>query len=103
MTPPTQRQIQKRLSLLVEGAVSFDGIVFRSSTPKYANTSDVISGTGSKLHGQRWNPAGIAVVYASLTPETAMACGEFRDRDTCMQICMRICLTLACVDPILQL
>ncbi len=103
MTLPTLRQIQKRLSLRVEGAVSFDGIVFRSSTPMYANDSDLISGTESKLHGQRWNPADIAVVYASLTPEAAMACGEFRNRDTCMQICMRICMTLACVDPIVQL
>ena len=72
MTPPTLRQIQKRLSLLVESAVPFEGIVFRSSTPKYAISSDLISGTGSKLYGQRWNTAGIAVVYASLTPETAM-------------------------------
>ncbi len=73
MTPPTLRQIQKRLSLLIEGAVQFDGIVFRSSSPKYANDSDLVSGIGSKLYGQRWNTAGIAVVYASLTPETAMA------------------------------
>ncbi len=59
--------------MLVAGAVRFEGIVFRSSTPKYANDSDLISGVGSKLHGHRWNPAGIAVVYASLTPEAAMA------------------------------
>ena len=73
MMPPTLKQIQKRILLLTTSLVSFDGIVFRSSTPKYANDSDLVSGTGSKLHGQRWNPAGIAVLYASLTPEAAMA------------------------------
>ncbi len=61
MTPPTLRQIQKRLSLLVKGAVPFEGIVFRSSIPKYANSSDLISGTGSKLYGQRWNVLDLRV------------------------------------------
>jgi RES domain-containing protein len=46
---------------------------YRSSTPKYATESDLLTGAGSKMHGGRWNPVGIAVMYNSLTPETAMA------------------------------
>ena len=72
MTLPTLEKIQKRLGSLVADAIAFDGVVYRSSTPEYASASDLISGIGSKLHVQRWNPAGIAVVYASLTPEAAM-------------------------------
>lgn len=46
--------------------------MFRSTTPKYATEKDLLSGAGSKKSGGRWNPVGYAVVYASLTPETAM-------------------------------
>ena len=41
--------------------------------PKYATETDLVTGDGSKLHGARWNPKGIAVVYAADSPETAMA------------------------------
>lgn len=58
---------------LLVAASDFAETVYRSSTPKYATESDLLSGAGSKLHGGRWNPVGIAVVYNSLTPETAMA------------------------------
>jgi RES domain-containing protein len=54
-------------------AVSFEGVVYRSSTPKYATETDLLTGAGSRQFGGRWNPVGIAVIYASLTPETAMA------------------------------
>lgn len=33
----------------------------------------MLTGEGSRRNGGRWNPKGIAVVYASFTPETAMA------------------------------
>ncbi|HUZ61600.1 MAG TPA: RES family NAD+ phosphorylase [Hanamia sp.] len=37
-------------------------IVFRLTTGKYAND---ISGTGAKIYGGRWNPVGLAGLYAS--------------------------------------
>lgn len=37
-------------------------IVYRFAHPKFA---DDISGTGAKLHGGRWNPPGIALLYTS--------------------------------------
>jgi RES domain-containing protein len=46
--------------------------LFRSATPAYATESDFKTGEGSRLYGGRWNPVGIAVIYASLSPETAM-------------------------------
>ena len=32
-----------------------------------------LDGEGARLYGGRWNPRGVAAVYGSLTPETAMA------------------------------
>jgi RES domain-containing protein len=45
---------------------------YRSATPQYAREPDLLTGEGSRLHGGRWNPPGIAAVYASFAPETAM-------------------------------
>lgn len=70
---PTFDQLKSRLTRLLPSAVPFADTVYRSSTPRYANETDLITGEGSKRNGGRWNPPGIAVVYASLTPETAMA------------------------------
>jgi RES domain-containing protein len=70
---PTLKQLKSRLDRLLPLATAFNGIGYRSSTPEYATEADLLTGEGSKLHGGRWNPVGIAAVYASLTPETAMA------------------------------
>lgn len=69
----TLDQLKDRLSQLLPSAASFTETVYRSVTPKYAIETDLLTGAGSKRHGGRWNPIGIAVVYNSLTPETAMA------------------------------
>ena len=58
----------------------FDGVVYRSSTPKYATHADLFTGAGSVLSGGRWNPKGVAAVYFSLSPETALAETLFRNR-----------------------
>ena len=70
---PTLEQLKARFRQLRSAAVAFAGPVYRSSTPRYATETDLLTGEGSKRQGGRWNPIGIAVVYASLTPETAMA------------------------------
>lgn len=69
---PTLKQLKDRLQRLLTSAIAFSGVAYRSSTPEYATEDELLTGEGSKLHGGRWNPIGIAVVYASLTPETAM-------------------------------
>lgn len=70
---PSLDQLRVSLKKLVDDALAFSGTTYRSSTPKYATEDDLLNGEGSKLHGARWNPKGIAVVYAADSPETAMA------------------------------
>jgi RES domain-containing protein len=53
---------------------NWQGELFRSAAPRYANKDDIITGAGSKLAGARWNaPGGFHAVYASLDVETAVA------------------------------
>lgn len=69
----TLDHFKQRLTQMLPLTEEFHGTVYRSTTPKYANEADLLTGAGSKRFGGRWNPIGIAVVYNSLTPETAMA------------------------------
>ncbi|MBX9677791.1 MAG: RES domain-containing protein [Gemmataceae bacterium] len=61
------------MSRLLDSATPFAHTVFRSTSPKYATETDMFSGKGAEKSGGRRNPPGVAAVYASLTPETAMA------------------------------
>jgi RES domain-containing protein len=71
--PDTDR-LRRALEKCIPGAIAWQGEVFRSATPKYANKDDIISGAGSKAAGARWNPPGFFhAVYASLDVETAVA------------------------------
>jgi RES domain-containing protein len=70
---PTLKQLTTCFTKLVDDAQAFSGPTYRSCTPSYATETDLVTGEGSKLHGARWNPKGIAVVYAADSPETAMA------------------------------
>jgi len=70
---PSLDELKKRLQQVRQSAIGFLSTVYRSSTPKYANQSDLLTGEGSRRFGGRWNPVGISAVYASLSPETAMA------------------------------
>jgi RES domain-containing protein len=54
-------------------ASAFKSTAFRSAIPCYATETDLLSGYGSRKFGGRWNTPGLAAIYASLTPETAMA------------------------------
>jgi RES domain-containing protein len=61
--------------MLVRGlTVPWSGSIFRSVTPRYAASADLISGLGSKKHGGRWNPPqSFRAVYGAGTPELAVA------------------------------
>lgn len=73
MADPTFEQLVTRFAALGTSAVPFDGVVYRSSTPRFATGSDLLTGYGSHSRGGRWNPIGVATVYSTLTPQTAMA------------------------------
>jgi RES domain-containing protein len=64
------QRLVSRLKAIKPARLDITG--YRSATPKYAKETDLLTGEGSRLHGGRWNPPGIAAVYASFTPETAM-------------------------------
>lgn len=67
-------RIEAALRACVAGAGPWAGIVYRSSTPRYAGIRDMVTGIGSARAGGRWNPrASFPTVYASLDPETAMS------------------------------
>jgi hypothetical protein len=41
-------------------------VVYRSSSPPYANRQDLLTGVGSRIAGARWNPPGsFPTVYTS--------------------------------------
>lgn len=49
------------------------GIVYRSVSPRYANTGDLLSGVGAKTAGGRWNPPrSFRTIYASTDPHMAL-------------------------------
>ena len=54
-------------------SIPWGGVVYRSASPRYANTHDLLSGVGSRTAGARWNPPrGFPTVYFSLDPHTAL-------------------------------
>jgi RES domain-containing protein len=55
-------------------SISFRGILYRACDPTYANTRDLLTGLGSRLHGGRWNgPGTFATIYLSQSVEGAIA------------------------------
>ncbi len=67
---PTLAQLIRRLKAVKTSRTTLTA--YRSATPEFAKQTDLLTGEGSRLYGSRWKPRGIAAVYASLTPETAM-------------------------------
>lgn len=61
--------------MLVRGLdTRWSGPLYRSVTPKYAGSADLVSGVGARKHGGRWNPPGsFRTVYGASTPELAIA------------------------------
>ena len=63
----------RRIKALRGLTAPWEGVVYRNTSVRYARSSDLLGGEGSSQAGGRWNPRGLRAVYASLTPETAMA------------------------------
>lgn len=52
----------------------FEMTIYRAVGYRYANQSDILTGTGARLHGARWNPPhAFRAVYGSLNPFAALA------------------------------
>ena len=77
---------------LRKAAMRWSGFAYRSSTVEYANQADILSGMCSRLYGGRWNPPqSFRTVYASLSPEAAMA--------EALALCRYYCLPLTEAMP----
>jgi hypothetical protein len=53
MAEPTLKQLQIRLARLTASAVPVEGVVYRSSTPRYATETDLLTGEGGRRFGTR--------------------------------------------------
>lgn len=72
MNPTDVEKLRKRLASLRETPCPMKSVAFRSTGTKYANETDLVSGSGAAYYGGRWNPIGTRAIYASLDPLTAV-------------------------------
>lgn len=71
---PEFARLRAALERLSREAAPFAGVVFRSVSPRFAEDPDILGGVGAQRCGGRWNPPQVMpAVYASLTPEAALA------------------------------
>ena len=70
--PKEVQDLFDRIAGCLLQAVKLNAIAFRSAGVKYANEKDFTSGGGASYYGGRWNPPGVAAIYASLDPATAV-------------------------------
>jgi len=70
---PRSAELERTLQRLARHAEPWQGFFYRSASPRWAASGDLVSGEGSRKHGGRWNPPGIRAVYGSLTPELSLA------------------------------
>jgi RES domain-containing protein len=64
--------LETRIANVCTAAIRFHQEVYRSAAPRYATARDLLTGEGAGRFGGRWNPAGVAAVYGSLTPQCAL-------------------------------
>jgi len=70
---PESDRLRRALERISPRGIRWQGIVYRSSSPRYANKHDLLTGVGSRTAGGRWNPPNsFRTVYSSLDPHTAL-------------------------------
>lgn len=70
---PDSERVARALLKCVAYATAWSGALYRSSSPRYANKDDLLTGAGSKTAGARWNPPNsFRTGYASLDAHTAI-------------------------------
>ncbi len=66
------RAARGQLDELILTANPLEGFFFRSVAFQYFHPDDVVSGEGTRAHGGRFAPVGIAAVYGSAEEDTAL-------------------------------
>jgi len=66
------RAAKAHLLELISRAAPLHGDFFRSVAFRHFHPDNVVSGEGTRLHGGRFVPSGIAAVYASFDEQTAL-------------------------------
>jgi RES domain-containing protein len=73
MPHPESDRLRRAMERCAPRAAPWSGVVYRSASPRSANSGDLLTGAGSKVAGARWNPPrSFPTVYASLDPHTAL-------------------------------
>lgn len=69
---PDNFRLHAALRKCLRLAGPWQGAIYRFAEVEYANRGDLLSGTGSRINGGRWNPPGrFNCVYGALEPATA--------------------------------
>jgi RES domain-containing protein len=66
-------RLERAVGRVRSRSLAWNGVVYRSASPRYASGEDLLTGLGSKRAGARWNsPGSFQAVYTSLDPHTAL-------------------------------
>src|ERR1043166_9362510 len=70
---PDSDRLARAMAKCLAHTIPWAGELYRSSSPRYGNKDDLLTGAGSKTAGARWNPPNsFRTVYTSLDPHTAV-------------------------------
>jgi RES domain-containing protein len=77
---PRFAELRAQLRAHPEWFTAWKGTLFRFQTVDFPTARDVLSGSGARRRGGRWNPPGLATIYGSTTDTTALEECKANDR-----------------------
>lgn len=77
---PRYGDLRSTLAAHPEWLSAWSGHFFRFQTIQFPDAKDILSGTGARQRGGRWNPPGLAALYGSTTDTAALEEAKANDR-----------------------